>query len=226
MQIASKRPAPTAGFLLLLCVRRPQPGCRCQRTPPPAAARRRRRRPAATAWLAGSVVDRRAQPVPEARVLAFPLAADGGDAVRDRDRPGRPVPLRPPAAGRRIACWSRRRAFRRPRRRPCRRRRTTPPSASTAKGDRSSGGSARPGRPSRARASLLAPDGGGPMRETVTRAGGGFAFGGLGAGRYAVRAVSGDAASVARARDRGAARARPPRPSSSSCRRAAPSPGG
>ena len=36
---------------------------------------------------------------------------------------------------------------------------------------------------------LLAPDAGGPMRETVTRAGGGFAFGGLGAGRYAVRAV-------------------------------------
>jgi len=42
---------------------------------------------------------------------------------------------------------------------------------------------------------LLAPDGGGPLRETVTRAGGGFAFGGLGAGQYAVRAVTGDAAS-------------------------------
>src|SRR6185436_17379958 len=44
---------------------------------------------------------------------------------------------------------------------------------------------------------LLAPDGGGPLRETITRAGGGFAFGGLGAGRYAVRAVRGEAASAA-----------------------------
>ena len=35
---------------------------------------------------------------------------------------------------------------------------------------------------------LLAPDAGGPLRETATRAGGGFAFGGLGAGRYALRA--------------------------------------
>ena len=34
------------------------------------------------------------------------------------------------------------------------------------------------------------------MRETVTRAGGGFAFGGLGAGRYAVRARSGERASA------------------------------
>ena len=34
------------------------------------------------------------------------------------------------------------------------------------------------------------------MRETVTRAGGGFAFGGLGPGRYAVRALTGDAASA------------------------------
>ena len=34
------------------------------------------------------------------------------------------------------------------------------------------------------------------MRETVTRAGGGFAFGGLGAGRYAVRASSGVVASA------------------------------
>jgi len=44
---------------------------------------------------------------------------------------------------------------------------------------------------------LLAPDAGGPMRETTTRAGGGFAFGGLGAGRYALRAATADLASPA-----------------------------
>ena len=42
---------------------------------------------------------------------------------------------------------------------------------------------------------LLAPDVGGPVRETSTRAGGGFAFGGLGAGRYALRAATADLAS-------------------------------
>jgi hypothetical protein len=42
---------------------------------------------------------------------------------------------------------------------------------------------------------LLAPDAGGPVRETTTRAGGGFAFGGLGAGRYALRAATADLAS-------------------------------
>ena len=42
---------------------------------------------------------------------------------------------------------------------------------------------------------LLAPDGGGPLRETVTRVGGGFAFGGLGGGRYAVRAIGADGVS-------------------------------
>src|SRR5436190_2164486 len=36
------------------------------------------------------------------------------------------------------------------------------------------------------------PEGGGPLRETISRAGGGFAFGGLGAGRYAVRAIGAD----------------------------------
>ena len=42
---------------------------------------------------------------------------------------------------------------------------------------------------------LLAPDTGGPVRETTTRAGGGFAFGGLGAGRYALRAATAELAS-------------------------------
>src|SRR3954447_3512548 len=75
MQIASKRPALIAGFLLLLSFST-QGGCRCQRTPP-AAATDGGRSTAATAWLSGNVADRRDRAVPEARVLAFPLAADG-----------------------------------------------------------------------------------------------------------------------------------------------------
>src|SRR6476620_10830987 len=75
--LASKRPAVTAGFLLLLGFGMgTQPGCRCNRTPP-VAAHDGGAAPVATAWLAGSVVDRRARPVPEARVLAFALAAEG-----------------------------------------------------------------------------------------------------------------------------------------------------
>jgi protocatechuate 3,4-dioxygenase beta subunit len=41
----------------------------------------------------------------------------------------------------------------------------------------------------------LSGDAGGPTRETTTRANGGFAFGGLGEGQFAVRAAHGDAAS-------------------------------
>src|SRR6188768_3000333 len=81
MQIASKRPSraiSTAG-LLLLALFFPQEGCRCQRNRP-VAATDGGAPPAPTAWLSGSVVDRRDRPVPEARVLAFALAGDGGTA--------------------------------------------------------------------------------------------------------------------------------------------------
>ena len=44
----------------------------------------------------------------------------------------------------------------------------------------------------------LGSDGGGPARETVTRATGGFAFGGLGEGAYALRAAHGEMASATR----------------------------
>jgi len=76
MEFASKRPAVTAGLLLLLSFST-QEGCRCraarQAKGPDAGAR-----PAATARLGGDVFDRRDHPVPEARVLALPLAQDGG----------------------------------------------------------------------------------------------------------------------------------------------------
>src|SRR5262245_11150015 len=76
MQIASKRPAVTAGLLLVLSFST-QEGCRCRR-PGPGAGGDAAAAPVATAWLAGTVVDRRGNPVPEARVLAFPLAGDAG----------------------------------------------------------------------------------------------------------------------------------------------------
>src|SRR5262245_16579193 len=70
----SKRPAAAAGLLLVLAFST-QEGCRCRRTPAPAGDA------AAVppaAWRSGSVVDRQQRAVPEARVLAFPLAADAG----------------------------------------------------------------------------------------------------------------------------------------------------
>src|SRR6476620_1953392 len=72
---ASKRPALRAGLLLLLAFST-QEGCRCHRGRPAAADGGAAAAPAA--WLGGSVVDRRDHPVPEARVLAFPVGGDGG----------------------------------------------------------------------------------------------------------------------------------------------------
>src|SRR5689334_16442500 len=76
MEFASKRPAVTAGLLLILSFST-QEGCRCRRAPIAGKADAGAR-PAATAWLGGDVFDRRDHPVPAARVLAVPLAGDGG----------------------------------------------------------------------------------------------------------------------------------------------------
>jgi hypothetical protein len=146
------------------------------------------------AWLAGSVVDRRAHPVPEARVLAFPLADAGGAPFETAtDLEGRFRFARLPPGGYRLLVDAA--GFPAAEKTP-----VSAPSDGAAVqvdgegravvGHVSAGGSAVAG----ARV-LLAPDGGGPVRETVTRQGGGFAFGGLGEGRYAVRATNGDAAS-------------------------------
>src|SRR5262245_40783974 len=71
---ASKRPPLAAGLLLLLLIST-HPDCRCHgnRT---AEGRDGGTAVAATATLAGTVADRRDRPVPEARVLAFPLAGE------------------------------------------------------------------------------------------------------------------------------------------------------
>src|SRR5436190_5806981 len=70
---ASKRPAVTAGLLLLLSFST-QEGCRCRPARPPAARDGGAAIP--TAWLGGAVTDRRDHPVPEARALAVPGPRD------------------------------------------------------------------------------------------------------------------------------------------------------
>src|SRR3954465_5187780 len=197
MQIASKRPALTAGFLLLLSFST-QEGCRCRRTPPAAATDGGP--PPATAWLSGSVADRREHAVPEARVLAFPVDGDGqapesgtpfetatdleGKFRFTRLPPG-PYRLLIEAAG-----------FPTTEKTPV----SAPSDGAVVRVDGEGrsivGRVSAAGQPVGGARVLLAPDAGGPLRETLTRAGGGFAFGGLGAGRDAGRAVTGEAASA------------------------------
>src|SRR5881394_2040981 len=194
MQIASKRPLLTAGLLFLLAAST-QEGCRCRHGTAP-RGRDGGGAPASTAWLSGSVVDRRDHPVPEARVLAFALG-DGGAAPFETatDREGRFRFARLPPGPYRVLVEAA--GF------PATEQASLAAPADGAVvrvdgegrsivGKVVAGGAAVSG----ARV-LLAPDGGGPLRETVTRAGGGFAFGGLGAGRYAVRALGTDGVSAA-----------------------------
>ena len=193
METASKRPG-VSRCLLLLLLFSTHPGCRCHgnRT---TAARDGSAAVAATATLAGSVVDRRDRPVPEARILAFPLAGEGGaplETATDLEEhfrfarlPPGPYRLLVEAAG-----------FPTAEKTPV----AVPGEDAAVRVDgegRSIVGRVNAGgAPVAGARVLLAPDGGGPLRESATRAGGGFAFGGLGAGRYAVRAVRGDSASA------------------------------
>jgi len=203
MEFASKRPAGKAGLLLLLLLPFSiEEGCRCKSARPP-AGRDGGAASAATAWLGGSVVDRRDHPVPEARVLAFALAGDGGAAegatpfetATDLSGHFRFAHL-PPGAYRVLVEAA---GFPTTEKSPL--AAPADDAAVRVEGEGRSivGGVTRGGAPATPAVGvrvLLAPDTGGPMRETVTRAGGGFAFGGLGAGRYALRAVASDAAST------------------------------
>src|SRR5262245_30239903 len=193
MEIASKRPPLAAGLLLLLLVST-HPGCRCHgnRT---AADRDGGTAAAATATLAGTVADRRDRPVPEARVLAFPLAGEGGAPLETAtDLEGRFRFARLPPGPYRLLVEAA--GFPTAEKAP-----VSAPAEDAAvrvdgEGRSVVGRVTAAGAPVAGAHVLLAPDAGGPLRETVTRAGGGFAFGGLGAGLYAVRAVGADVASA------------------------------
>jgi protocatechuate 3,4-dioxygenase beta subunit len=196
MQIASARRAPPElAALLLAALLLAGGGCRRHRAAPAPVA------PAApvaapSARLEGRVLDGRDHPVPDARVLAFPIA-DGGPG---RGEPGRATAdldghftmehltagayrVLVEAAGFPTAETS-----------PV----AAPAAALTLRvaGDGRSisgrvalaGGNPEPVEHARV---LLGAEAGGPVRETRTRADGQFAFSGLGEGTYALRAIVG-----------------------------------
>ncbi len=154
---------------------------------------------AAAARLAGQVVDGRARPVPEARVLAFRITDGGfagrnlGSATADLEGHFSLDGLAPgsyrvlvEAAGFPAA-------------------ETSPVTAPAAElvlrvagaGRSISGRVTRsPNDPVAGARVALGAEGGGPGRETVSRADGRFAFSGLGDGTYALRALLGDEASA------------------------------
>ncbi|HXU03910.1 MAG TPA: carboxypeptidase-like regulatory domain-containing protein [Polyangia bacterium] len=184
-------------LLLLLVSLATLPGCRCQGKRSTGARDGGPAVPAATAALAGRVADRADRPVPEARILAFPLASDGAGAPFETatDLDGRFRFARLPRGPYRLLVEAA--GFPTAEKAP-----VSAPSEDAAvrvdgEGRSIVGLVTAAGAPAAGARVLLAPDSGGPLRETVTRAGGGFAFGGLGAGRYAVRATSGDSASAA-----------------------------
>jgi hypothetical protein len=156
--------------------------------------------PAPTARLAGQVLDARAHPVPDARVLAFPLADGGagaGEPARARaDLDGRfAIEHLPPGAYRVLVEAA---GF------PTA---ESSPIAAPADGlvlhVAGEGRTIRgrvvrgPGQPAGGARVLLGDEAGGPVRETTCSADGRFAFGGLGDGSYALRAVDGGLASPA-----------------------------
>jgi len=199
MGIASARRAPPELVCLALAALALGGAAACRRRPQPPASEAPAVPVASVARLAGQVLDGRAHPVPEARVLAFRIADAGapggkpGSATADLDghfsmdglAPGsyRVLVEAPgfPAAE------------------------TSPVAAPAAElvlrvvgaGRSISGRVARsPNEPVAGARVALGAEGGGPGRETVSRADGRFAFSGLGDGTYALRALLGDEASA------------------------------
>ena len=149
-----------------------------------------------TASISGRVVDRKDRPVPEARVLAFAIGAKVAAPVESAtDADGRFRVDKLTAGPHRVLVEAA--GF------PAFETDAVSAPADGVAVQLDGEGSSVVGRvftagaPAAGARVLLAPDAGGPIRETTTRAGGGFAFGGLGAGRYALRAATAELASPA-----------------------------
>jgi hypothetical protein len=196
MEFASARRAPPELVcLLLVALGLGAAGCRRHEgaqpgsSAVPAAAPRAR--------LVGQVLDGRSHPVPDARVLAFPIgdgsasAGEPGRAMADVE--GRFAIEHLPAGAYRVLVEAI--GFPAAETSP-----VTAPGASltlhvVGEGRSISGQVELPGgsphRPAESALVLLGAEAGGPTRQTRTSAGGRFAFGGLGEGTYALRAVDG-----------------------------------
>jgi protocatechuate 3,4-dioxygenase beta subunit len=185
---------PVVALLTALAVGVGLPACRRRATPAERADAGARPSATAAAYLRGRVVDRRGQAVPDAQVLAFPVSAAGEGA-------------RPPAAvvtdfegGFKIEslpAGSYRLLIEAAGFPTTERAGIVAPAAELAlrldgEGRSIAGRVELAGVPVVGATVVLADEAGGPGRQARTRADGGFVFGGLGAGDYALRAEHDD----------------------------------
>lgn len=198
MEIASARRAPSHPVVLLVALLASggQPSCR-RRHPAvgPAAADVAAPGPVPAAYLRGRVIDRLDHPVPDAHVLVFPVfPTSGGDAARAPSHVA--TDFEGSFAVEHLAAGSYRMLIE-----AAGFPTTEKPSVRAPASDlvlrvdgegRSIAGRVELAAAPVADASVaLAAETGGPIRQARTRADGGFVFGGLGAGAYALRAVHG-----------------------------------
>ena len=165
------------------------PACHRRATPDERADAGARPSPATAAYLRGRVVDRRGQAVPDAQVLAFPVSVAGDGArpaaVATDFEGGFKIEALPAGSYRLLIEAA---GF------PTTERiGIVAPAAELAlrldgEGRSIAGRVELAGAPVVGATVVLADEAGGPGRQTRTRADGGFVFGGLGAGDYALRA--------------------------------------
>jgi Carboxypeptidase regulatory-like domain len=146
----------------------------------------------ATAFIRGRVVDRRDRPVPDARILAFAAPDAGGDLA--------PLPVATDFDGsfaiESLAAGAYRVLIEATGFPATERSGIAAPASGLVlrldgEGRSIAGRVELAGAPTVEATVALGPEAGGPVRQTRTRGDGGFVFGGLGAGSYALRAAAG-----------------------------------